>query len=278
TPRLNIAGFSISATRGQEPFERFSRYGGGRPNAARALAARGRFGSEYANPNSPLQIAWTKPFGPGNSVMRKRVWKIPGFVGALLVVVVFARGLGIRGQVAGSLPQLDGQLAAPGLNETVVVERDALGIPTIRAANRLDLAEATGFVHAQDRFFQMDLLRRNSAGELAELAGAALVAADRKVRVHRFRDVAQRMLAEAGDAQRSLVEAYTRGVNAGLASLSVKPFEYLLLGQEPSPWKPEDCALVMFSMYLDLQGEDYGDEARLGLMHDLLPAGMFDFV
>ena len=152
------------------------------------------------------------------------------------------------------------------------------GHPTIRAANRIDLAFATGFVHAQDRFFQMDLLRRNSAGELAEIVGTAVLDADRRVRVNRFRDVAQRMLTTGSDEDRALLEAYADGVNAGLASLASRPFEYLLLGEKPAPWKPEDSALVMFSMYLDLQGEDYADEARLGLMHDLLPEPMFDFL
>ena len=75
-----------------------------------------------------------------------------------------------------------------------------------------------------------------------------------------------------------MLEAYADGVNAGLAALGQKPFEYLLLGETPAPWKPEDCGLVMFSMYLDLQGEDFGDEARLGLMHDVLPEPMFDFL
>jgi penicillin amidase len=166
----------------------------------------------------------------------------------------------------------------PAVADTVVVERDGLGIPTIRAGNRIDLAAATGFAHAQDRFFQMDLLRRNSAGELAEIIGKAVLDHDRRVRVHRFRNVARQLLAAGGDEDRALVEAYAKGVNAGLASLRKKPFEYLLLGEEPAPWKPEDSALVMFSMYLDLQGEDYRDEANLGLMHDLMPEPMFDFL
>jgi penicillin amidase len=212
------------------------------------------------------------------AAMRKRILKIVAAVAAVVVIVVIGLGLWVMSQLRGSLPQLDGEIAAPALAAPVVVERDALGIPTLRAGNRIDLAFATGFVHAQDRFFQMDLLRRNSAGELAELVGKAVRDADRRVRVHRFRDAAQRMLAAAGDEDRALINAYADGANAGLASLRVKPFEYLVLGAQPAPWKSEDCALVMFSMYLDLQGEDYGDEARLGLMHDLLPEPMFEFL
>jgi len=210
--------------------------------------------------------------------MRKRILKIAGIVALVLIVLVVGLGLWVRGKLVGSLPKLDGEITAAELSSPVTIERDALGIPTLRADNRIDLAFATGFVHAQDRFFQMDLLRRNSAGELAEIIGSAVVDADRRVRVHRFRDAATRVLAAGNDEDRALVDAYAAGANAGLASLDTKPFEYLLLGVEPAPWKPEDCALVMFSMYLDLQGPDFADEARLGLMHDLLPEPMFEFL
>ncbi len=209
---------------------------------------------------------------------KKRIWKFLAIGAAIVAVLLIGTGLWIRGRIAGSLPRLDGQIVAAELSAPVTVERDALGIPTIRAENRLDLAFATGFVHGQDRYFQMDLLRRNSAGEMAELVGVAVLGADRKVRVHRFRDVARRMIEAATAEDRAIIQSYAKGVNAGLASLAVKPYEYLLLGSEPAPWRPEDSALVMFSMYLDLQGEDFGDEAKLGLMHDLLPPALFDFV
>lgn len=210
--------------------------------------------------------------------MRKRVFKILASAAALLVVLLVCFGLWVRGQIVASLPKLDGEITMPGLTAQVIVERDGLGIPTIRARNRLDLAFATGMLHAQDRFFQMDLLRRNSAGELAELIGAKVLDADRKVRIHQFRERARRMLAASGDEDRAVVEAYAKGVNAGLASLAGKPFEYLLLQVDPAPWQPEDCALVMFSMYLDLQDDAFAYESKLGLMHDLLPASLFEFL
>ena len=210
--------------------------------------------------------------------MRKRIFRILLAVVAVMLVVAVGASVWAYRQIAGSLPQLDGQVQVAGIRGPVTIERDSRGIPTIRAGNRLDVAFATGFVHAQDRFFQMDLLRRNSAGELAELVGPAVAPADRRVRVHRFRDAAQRVFAKADADERAPLEAYAAGVNAGLASLSKKPFEYLLLGVEPVPWKPEDSGLVMFSMYLDLQGEDYRDEATLALMHDVLPESMFEFL
>ncbi len=210
--------------------------------------------------------------------MKKRILKIVGITAAIVAVLVLGAGLWIYGQIRGSLPQLDGQLTAQELSAPVVIERDALGIPTLRAANRLDLAFATGFVHAQDRFFQMDLLRRNSAGELAEVVGGAVLDKDREVRVHRFRTLAERVVAEGSQADRELLEAYAKGVNAGLASLSTKPFEYLLLGVEPAPWKPEDSALVMLSMFLDLQDHQFRNERRYGAIHDLLGPEMFAFL
>ncbi len=210
--------------------------------------------------------------------MRKRILKTLAVAAATFVVLMVGLAIWVRSQLAGSLPKLDGEVATREVSAPVTVERDALGIPTIRGDNRIEVAFATGFVHAQDRFFQMDLLRRNSAGELAEIIGPAVLKADQKVRVHRFREAARRVVAAGSDDDRALLEAYAKGVNAGLASLAVKPFEYLLLEVQPAPWKPEDSALVMFSMYLDLQGEDYGDEAKLGLMHDLLPGPMFEFL
>jgi penicillin amidase len=210
--------------------------------------------------------------------MRKRILRIL----AVLVIVAFLGLLGAgwwtHRQVAASLAQLDGEVAVAGLTGPAKIERDNRGIPTIQADRRDDVAFALGFVHAQERYFQMDLLRRNSAGELAELIGPALVENDRKVRIHRFRDVARRLLAKANTEEQRTIVRYTAGVNAGLSALGAKPFEYLLMGIEPARWQPEDCALVMFSMYLDLQGEDYRDEATIGLLYDTLPKELAEFL
>src|SRR5262249_26235905 len=140
----------------------------------------------------------------------------------------------------------------PGLAAPVTVERDDLGVPTIRGSSRLDVARGLGFVHAQDRFFQMDLFRRAAAGELAELFGHAAVAQDRSVRLHRFRSVAQRVQETAPAPDRALVEAYAAGVNAGLSALGSKPFEYLVLRADPAAWRPEDTVLVVLAMFLQL--------------------------
>lgn len=175
------------------------------------------------------------------------------------------------GVLRASLPRLDGELREVGLKARVRITRDALGVPTIEAANRFDLAYGTGFVHGQDRFFQMDLSRRLAAGELSELFGPVAVDEDRKTRLFRLRSVARQVLAAASERQRALLESYARGVNAGLASLKSRPWEYWALGVRPTRWDPEDTVLVTYAMWWDLQSGDWGYErlrqevnARLG--------------
>ncbi|TFW27401.1 penicillin acylase family protein [Massilia horti] len=169
----------------------------------------------------------------------------------LLVLLVFLGGwLFLR----ASLAQLDGKRTAPGLRAPVTVERDARGVPLISGSDRLDMAYATGFVHAQERFFQMDLLRRSAAGELAELFGPRALPVDRAHRLHRFRARAQALLAGLNDEDRAFIDRYVAGVNDGLAALSARPFEYALLQAAPRPWSADDSLLVVWAMFFDLQG------------------------
>jgi penicillin amidase len=196
----------------------------------------------------------------------------------LILLVVLAGGLWLRHRIMASLPRLRGELALPGLGAPVRVERDALGVPTLRAATRLDAARALGFVHAQDRFFQMDVLRRESSGELAELFGSFLQMHDENRRRHDCRGLAARVLAGLPPAQRALLDAYVDGVNAGLGALGDKPFEYVLLRAEPRPWQAADSILVIYAMYFDLQDWRTRVETEVGVVHDHVPAQIFDFV
>ncbi len=204
--------------------------------------------------------------------------RIALWVLVLVVLVAGATGFWLYGRLTASLPQLDGEVTLPGLAARVTVERDALGVPTIRGPSRADVARALGFLHGQERFFQMDLLRRSAAGELAELVGPAAVKRDRLARVHRFRDVARRAVERASDRERALLDAYAAGVNAGLAALGAPPFEYLLLRAEPAPWRPEDSVLTVLAMFMELQDEDGSRESDLGVLHDTLPEPLFDFL
>jgi penicillin amidase len=152
-----------------------------------------------------------------------------------------------------SKPALDGTISAPGLEGTVTIRRDKDGVPTLVAQTRRDLAFALGFLHAQERLFQMDTLRRVAAGELSELSGSATQTIDRRIRPHRFRARAKAMV-EAMDAdERALLRAYVAGVNQGAKALGGAPFEYLITRSSPKPWAEEDTLLAVFAMYLNLQ-------------------------
>lgn len=197
--------------------------------------------------------------------------RIAFIAGALILVVLVSGLLWVRAQLTGSLARLEGEIVLSSLEGPVTVERDALGVPTITGSSRLDVSRALGYVHGQERFFQMDLLRRMSSGELAGLVGAAAFPADRRVRIHRFRSRAQAIAKSLpADDQRHL-EAYAEGVAAGLADLDTPPFEYLILGLEPEPWRPEDTVLTVFSMYIDLQGRIAPRESSYGVLYDVQP-------
>jgi penicillin amidase len=101
---------------------------------------------------------------------------------------------------------------------------------------------------------------------------------DREIRVHRFRSVAERVVLAGSPEERTLVQAYAEGVNAGLGALGGKPFEYLALGVDPAPWRAEDSVLAALAMFATLQDPKGGRESDLGLMHDLLPAPVFEFL
>ncbi len=203
--------------------------------------------------------------------MKKVLLRLLG--GALLLAVLagIAAWLGLR----ASLPDLDGELVVAGIDGTVTIERDADGIPVITATSRKDLAFATGFAHGQDRFFQMDLIRRQAAGELSELVGAAAIDVDKWYRFHRFRARAEAVYEAADDRERALTEAYAEGVNAGLASLGARPFEYFILRSKPRPWQPADSLLAVYAMYVQLNDSRATKEVRRGLAHRVLPAEVY---
>lgn len=177
-----------------------------------------------------------------------------------------------------SLPHYHGETNLSGLVSPVTVERDALGSVTLEAQNRLDLAYALGFVHAQERFFEMDLMRRRAAGELAELFGSAVIAADRKARQYRMRARANAILTRLPQAQHQLLNAYSDGVNQGLEALSIRPFPYLLTRTRPHPWQVQDSLLIIMAMYITLNELSKDRELSLSVMHATLPEKAYQFL
>jgi penicillin amidase len=208
----------------------------------------------------------------------RRIPRIAAVVLGVPLLALAVSGLWLTSRLRASLPRLEGEQTLKGLTAPVRVERDAHGVPRVAGATRADVARALGFLHGQERFFQMDLQRRRPAGEIAELVGPAALKLDREIRVHRFRSVAQRVWKRASAEEHELIAAYTEGVNAGLAALGAPPFEYLALRLDPQPWKPEDTILTALAMYVTLQGNLVERESALGVMHDTLPPALFAFL
>lgn len=209
--------------------------------------------------------------------MSKRRTLILGLTG-LMALVLVGGSVALYRAAAGSLPKLDGEIRVAGLAGPVTIERDRYGAPTVRGSSREDVARATGFVHGQDRFFQMDLLRRSTAGELAALFGAAAADFDRQRRLHRLRVLARAVVERAEPGERALIEAYADGVNAGLEALLVVPFEYLILRAEPEPWRPEDIVLGNLAMFFELTDYDASRESGYARLLDGIPESLGRFV
>jgi penicillin amidase len=181
--------------------------------------------------------------------------------------------------LAGSRARLDGSRAAAGLTAPVSISRDALGTATIEGRDRTDISYALGYVHAQERYFEMDLMRRMPAGELSALVGPAALKVDLNHRRHRLRAVVDAAYAQLPPAQKRELDRYRDGVNAGLADLRVRPWEYLLLGVRPEPWRAQDSLLVVAAMYLDLNGDGRNErELHIAQMRAVLPGALVDFL
>jgi len=192
----------------------------------------------------------------------------------LLLSVLILAALILWGLLRGSLPQLDGEIVLPGLSAPVSIRRDALGIVTIDALNQLDAVRALGYVHAQERYFEMDLFRRTSAGELAALIGPKALDIDLRHRIHRMRSRVKVSLDAALGAQRTQVDAYVEGVNAGLDALRVRPWPYVLLRRSPVAWTVEDSLLAGYVMYFDLQDGQNQHEFALWQLREHLPPAL----
>ena len=138
-----------------------------------------------------------------------------------------------------SLPQVDGRLTLAGLNAPVEILRDRWGIPHLYAQNRADLFRAQGFVHGQDRFWQMEVNRRAATGQLAAMLGPLALETDRLTRTLGFRQIAAASWSALPDQMKSDVEHYCEGVNAFIRR-GRYPVEFKLLRHRPAPWTPLD--------------------------------------
>ena len=176
------------------------------------------------------------------------------------------------------LPEHSGEVQVEGLSSDVRVSRDAQGVPQIYADSAEDLFRAQGYVHAQDRFFEMDYRRHVTAGRLAELVGnnADAIQADKVIRTFGWRHVAEEEFNILDDSTRQYLQAYADGVNAYLADRSPAEtaVEYTVLDvsvevNEPEQWDPIDSLAWLKAMAWDLRG-NYEDELDRALAYSML--------
>ena len=193
------------------------------------------------------------------------MWRILRNVLILLLLIVVLLGVGVAGLLWSTLPATSQQAQIPGLSAPVAIDFDADGIPRIRAATDIDAAVALGFVHARDRMFQMELMRRAASGRLSEIAGPATLPIDRMMRALGLQSRAEADLALLPADTRAVLDAYARGVNAwiDLRGRRAAP-EFLLLGA-PAPWTPVDSLLWGETMGLWLSANWRTELSRLAL-------------
>ena len=187
-------------------------------------------------------------------------------IAAALMAVLLAGGYLYLRQ---SLPQTEGEIRLPALGAAVEVMRDRYGIPHIFAASLEDASFALGYVHAQDRLWQMEMSRRIAAGRMAELLGAGALEADRFLRTLGVRRSAEANLRVLDAETRRLLDSYAAGVNAFLASGPVLPLEFWLTGAQPEPWTPADSVGWVKMMAWDLGGNFRNELLRMSLARSL---------
>ncbi len=179
--------------------------------------------------------------------------------------------------ILASLPVEQGEISIPGLSATTTVFSDNLGVPSITAENRNDALKMLGYLHARDRLFQMDLMRRKSAGRLAELFGASALQLDRKQRIYQLLKTAHTIVNDLPVPQRQALQHYAAGVNAYIEQSLIPAPEFLLLRQSPQPWQAEDSILVILAMFQTLNGQEQ-DERMVSVMEQALPVDWLTFL
>lgn len=201
---------------------------------------------------------------------------VAGLVGlAVVIVLVVAAGSAII--LETSVPNYSGEDRIPQLGGSVTVIRDGNAIPHIFADNALDAYRALGYLHAQDRFFQMEMARRIGTGQLSELIGATGLRTDRFMRTLEIGQLADAAVANMAPETRAAINAYTEGVNAWIDSPNTgRPPELILLGEQPRPWRAADSAIWGRLMALLLSGNWTDELLRAQLAERLEPQQIDD--
>ncbi len=216
---------------------------------------------------------------PSRPSLGVRIGRIAFLVVAGIVVIAVAAAFFVTWTIQRSFPQTEGTVELDGFGAEVTVQRDDRGIPTITADSTDDLFYAEGYVHAQDRFFEMDFRRHVTAGRVAEMFGESQAGTDAFLRTLGWRKVAEDEVEAMDDTTRSYYEAYADGVNAYLASRSGAELslEYAVIGLQnpdytPEPWEPADSVAWLKAMAWDLRG-NIEDETERSLLAAQLSDG-----
>lgn len=181
------------------------------------------------------------------------------WIALLLIMLIVLGGIGGYTWLRRSLPQTSGTVSASGLSAPVEIIRDVDAVPHIYAQTANDALFGLGYVHAQDRLWQMEFQRRVGAGRLSEMLGAATLATDRFLRTVGVRRAAEQAWAASSAEARTAVEAYVAGINAFLAQQPPLPPEFALVGVTPEPWTGVDVLVWGKMMSWDL-GNNYAIE------------------
>ncbi len=204
------------------------------------------------------------------------VRKIAAVLASLFVLLLAAAG-GFYLYLRSSLPQIDGEIALPGLNARAEIKRDANGIAYIGARSAGDAWLALGFAHAQDRLFQMDFQRRLGAGRLSEVMGERTVGLDRFMRTLGLYRVAEENVKHLSEETREALESYAAGVNAFLSRRpGALPPEFALLRYKPERWKPADSIVWGRLMALTLSDNMRHEILRARLAKHVTPQQLND--
>jgi penicillin G amidase len=200
-----------------------------------------------------MSSAASLPTSSSTEIRRTHALQFLFYIISALLLIVIAVIAWLYSIAHSALPQLDGNIAVPGISSKVRVIRDGQGVPTIEAASLEDLFFAQGYVTAQDRLWQMDVMRRAAAGELSEIIGADTLAMDREQRILGLRVAAEAALKNISVRDRAYFDAYTRGVNTFLESHRDRlSLEFRVLKYQPRPWTVTDSLLVGARMVQDL--------------------------
>jgi len=169
----------------------------------------------------------------------------------LIIVTVLAAIFFVKNLQNSAIPDYNTDVKLGGITTEAHILRDSFGIPHIEAQNENDLYVAVGFAMAQDRLWQMDLLRRVTQGRLSEILGKEQVKSDLLLRSLRFEEKSEKILAKSSPEIKAALDAFSAGVNQFMAYHPLPP-EFKILGYHPEPWQPVHSVNLIGYMAWDL--------------------------